>query len=100
LTIGQTDALEHRKSHHVTRRDYAGILSCFVIWHWRADYWLLTDSKQGIALVTNKYWGGHGVYEYEYEVNQHKYAGRSRRNFKEEKYRNVGPGGHFNCVLF
>jgi hypothetical protein len=64
-----------------------------LIWQWRADYWLLTDSKQGIALITNKYWGGHGVYEYEYEVNQHKYAGRSRRNFKEEKYRNVGPGG-------
>ncbi len=60
---------------------------------WRTDHWLLEDGLTGMALLTNKHWGGHGVYEYEYEVNQKKYTGRSQRNWRLENYRNVGPGG-------
>ena len=62
-------------------------------WQWRADFWLLEDSQPGVAVLTNKYWSGHGIFEYEYVVDQKHYTGRSRRNSEDEKYRNAGVGG-------
>jgi len=60
---------------------------------WRTDYWLLRDAKSGLALITGESWAGHGVVYYEYEVSEKKYAGSSQKNWRDEKYRNVGIGG-------
>lgn len=58
---------------------------------WR-NYWLLTDSQQGMATVTKKHWGGHGQVVYKYVVNQKEYVGTSSRNSKDPRYSKVQPG--------
>lgn len=70
-----------------------GFSLVLTVQNWRTEYWLLEDGQRGVALITNPVWSGHGVFEYEYVVNQKTYTGRSRRNWEEEKYRNVGVGG-------
>jgi hypothetical protein len=71
------------------------VLGYFIVslaWQWRADYWVLADGRPGMALVTGMSWAGHGVVDYEYEVDGTRFTGRGQRNWSEEKYRNVRPG--------
>jgi|SRR5258708_15613575 len=53
-------------------------------------YWLTTDARQGMAVVTKE--RPHGVVEYRYAVDQREYTGESQRNREQEKYRNVRLG--------
>jgi hypothetical protein len=75
----------------------ATLLAVSFLWpdarHSWVNYWLLQDSQQGLAVVTDEYWGGHDVVDYKYIVNQKEYTGRSPRNWENEKYRNVQVGG-------
>jgi hypothetical protein len=51
------------------------------------SYWLAKDAKQSVALITRG--GAHGVVDYTYAADDHQYTGSSRRNWENEKYRNV-----------
>ena len=55
------------------------------------NYWLRTDSRQGIAILTKKYWGGHGRFVYRYSVNGTEHTGVSSRDWNDPRYRNVQP---------
>jgi len=57
------------------------------------NYWLLTDSREGMAAVTKMHWGGHGRVVYQYIANGKKYTGASSRNWQDLRYREVKPGG-------
>jgi hypothetical protein len=57
-----------------------------------ANYWLLTDARQGTAIVTYELWSGHNVVAYKYIVGQNEYTGHSGRNSSDEKYSHVQPG--------
>ena len=54
------------------------------------NYWLLTDARQGTALVTNERWSGHGAVGYKYVVDQKQFTGHSGRNWKDPKRVEVG----------
>lgn len=56
------------------------------------SYWLMTDGRQGVAIVTNELWSGHDVVDYKYTVDQREYRGRSQRNWEDPKYSHVGIG--------
>ena len=43
------------------------------------NYWLLTDSKQGTATVTNESWSGHDRVGYTYMVGRQEFAGKDGR---------------------
>jgi hypothetical protein len=43
------------------------------------NYWLLADSKQGTAIVTNELWSGHDAVGYNYQVGQQEYTGKDVR---------------------
>ena len=58
---------------------------------WR-NYWLLEDGQQGVAVLTEKYWGGHDQVVYRYVANDQHYTGVSVRNWKDAKYGKVGIG--------
>jgi len=55
------------------------------------NYWLLTDGRQGTAIVTHELWSGHNGVGYKYVVAEKEYSGRSGRN-SSEKYNHVQPG--------
>lgn len=55
------------------------------------DYWLLTDGRQGTAIVTHELWSGHNGVGYKYIIAEKEYTGRSSRN-SSEKYDRVQPG--------
>jgi hypothetical protein len=54
------------------------------------SYWLTKDSQPGVAIILAE--RQHGLVDYKYKVGQQEYTGRSHRNWKQEKYRNVGVG--------
>jgi hypothetical protein len=54
------------------------------------NHWLLKDARQGTAVVTKELWSGHNAVGYEYSVDQRQYAGRSGRNWKDQKKVLVG----------
>jgi hypothetical protein len=57
------------------------------------NYWLMRDSKQGMATITNPYWGGHDMYDYRYVVDGREYVGVSYRDWQSPKYSDVQPSG-------
>lgn len=54
------------------------------------NYWLLSDAKQGTAIVTKELWSGHDAVGYEYVVDQKQYSGHSGRNWRDQKKVQVG----------
>jgi hypothetical protein len=58
--------------------------------HFRESYLLANDTKQTMAVLTEKQ--QHGVYSYKYSVADREYSGASQRNWESEKYRNVEVG--------
>ncbi len=56
------------------------------------NYWLITDGKPGVAVVTKELWSGHNQIGYTYTVNHADYTGKSARNWKDPKYANVQIG--------
>ena len=76
-------------------------LSAFIILSWFAYGWL-SGSYQNYLLIRNHAtctgritslsWGGHGNYNFEYEVNGQTYAGKSRRDHKSKKYSSADIG--------
>ena len=58
----------------------------------RAEYWLLKDAEEGIAIVTKDLWTGHNGVAYRYAVNHKEYTGKGMRNYQDPRYRNVHPG--------
>jgi len=74
----------------------AAILGDFLIGQgreaWR-NYWLMIDSKQGMATITKPSWGGHDMYDYQYVVDRKEYTGVSDRDWQSLKYSDVQPGG-------
>src|ERR1700720_3353814 len=58
----------------------------------RAEYWLLKDAEEGIAIVTKDLWTGHNGVAYRYTVNHKEYTGEGMRNYQDPRYRNVHPG--------
>ena len=52
----------------------------------------MQDSRQGVAVLTKEYWGGHGQVVYRYVVNEKDYTGVSTRNWQDAKYSKVGIG--------
>jgi hypothetical protein len=56
------------------------------------SYWLRTDGMEGIAKITEDYWGGHGRVVYDYDANQKHYTGISGTNWKDPRYSNARPG--------
>ena len=49
------------------------------------NYWLLTDSKQGAATVTNESWAGHDRVGYTYKVGQQEFTGKDGRPWHTQK---------------
>jgi hypothetical protein len=54
------------------------------------SYWLAKDAKQSSALITKE--RSYRVVDYSYSVDDRQYTGSSRRNWENEKYRNVFTG--------
>ena len=74
-------------------------MACFLGWFlWGQvrsawlSYWLLTDARSGMAVVSKFVWTGHNVVAYRYTVGGHEYPGQSRRNWQDPKYANVQAG--------
>lgn len=65
---------------------------------WWMNYWILKDGQTGTALVTGKYWGGHGNVNYRYVVVEKEYTGHSARNWRDPRYARVGNGEH--CPVY
>src|SRR5271157_6079448 len=59
---------------------------------WR-NHWLMTDAQQGMATITEPYWGGHNQFDYRYVVDGREYTGISYRDWQDPKYSNAQPGG-------
>lgn len=57
------------------------------------NYWLLTDSKQGTAIVTNESWWGHDRVGYKYEVAQQEFTGKDARPRHSQKDNGLQMGG-------
>ncbi len=71
------------------------ILGLFLVswFSWaRAEYWLLKDAQEGMAIVTKDLWTGHNSVGYRYTVNHKEYTGKGMRNYQDLRYRNVHPG--------
>jgi hypothetical protein len=72
------------------------LLGQFFYIQWRSawtNYWLLTDSREGVATITKELWSGHGQVGYTYAVDQSSYTGKSTRNWQDERYSDVPVGG-------
>jgi len=53
------------------------------------NYWLIRDGQQGVAVITQAHWAGHGIFVYRYRVNQKTYTGQDHRSYQNPKYANV-----------
>ncbi len=58
---------------------------------WR-DHWLVTDRREGTAMITKEHWAGHGVVVYEYRVGGTVYTGQDRRNRRDSRSAYAMPG--------
>jgi hypothetical protein len=54
-----------------------------------ANYWLLRDGKQGVAVVVKDDWAGHNEVDYRYRVDQKVYTGQDARSWQNPKYAHV-----------
>jgi hypothetical protein len=56
------------------------------------DYWLLKDGRESMAVVTYPLWTGHNAVAYRYTVDGKAYTGKSGRNYRDPRYRDVQAG--------
>jgi hypothetical protein len=58
----------------------------------RANYWLLQDTQQGMAVVTRELPSGHNWVAYKYTVAGNEYTGESARSWRDRRYAEVRVG--------